>query len=76
VGRAAQFVGTAFMVFLIMAFMLSEATVFPEKFKYIMGSGESKAGRLTKVVTEVQTYLGIKTVVSLATGSSSAPGPT
>ena len=68
VGRAAQFVGTALMVFLIMAFMLSEATVFPEKFRYIMGSGESKAGRLTKVVTEVQTYLGIKTVVSLATG--------
>jgi len=68
VGRAAQFLGTALMVFLIMAFMLSEASVFPEKFQYIMGSGESKAGRLTKVVTEVQTYLGIKTVVSLATG--------
>jgi predicted PurR-regulated permease PerM len=68
VGRAAQFLGTALMVFLIMAFMLSEATVFPEKFKYIVGGGESKAGRLTKVVTEVQTYLGIKTVISLATG--------
>jgi predicted PurR-regulated permease PerM len=68
VGRAAQFVGTALMVFLIMAFMLSEATVFPEKFRFIMGDGESKKGRLTKVVTEVQTYLGIKTVVSLATG--------
>jgi AI-2 transport protein TqsA len=68
VGRAAQFVGTALMVFLIMAFMLSEATVFPEKFRVIMGGGEAKEGRLTKVVTEVQTYLGIKTVVSLATG--------
>jgi AI-2 transport protein TqsA len=68
VGRAAQFVGTALMVFLIMAFMLSEATVFPEKFHFIMGPGDSKEGRLTKVVTEVQTYLGIKTVVSLATG--------
>lgn len=68
VGRAAQFLGTALMVFLIMAFMLSEATVFPEKFQYIMGRGESTAGRLTKVVTEVQSYLGIKTVVSLATG--------
>jgi AI-2 transport protein TqsA len=67
-GQAAQFLGTALMVFLIMAFMLSEATVFPEKFRYIMGSGEAKAGRLTKVVTEVQSYLGIKTVISLATG--------
>ena len=68
VGRAAQFVGTALMVFLIMAFMLSEATVFPEKFRAISGKGEPKGSRLTKVVTEVQTYLGIKTVVSLATG--------
>jgi predicted PurR-regulated permease PerM len=68
VGRAAQFVGTALMVFLIMAFMLSEATVFPEKFRYIMGEGEPKGGRMTKVVTEVQSYLGIKTVISLATG--------
>ncbi|HSH74100.1 MAG TPA: AI-2E family transporter [Longimicrobiales bacterium] len=68
VGRAAQFLGTTLMVFLIMAFMLSEATVFPEKFRYIAGDGEGSQGRLTKVVREVQTYLGIKTVVSLATG--------
>jgi predicted PurR-regulated permease PerM len=66
--RAAQFLGTALMVFLIMAFMLGEATVFPEKFRYIMGEGESTQGRMTKVVTEVQIYLGIKTVISLATG--------
>ncbi len=68
VGRAAQFLGTTLMVFLIMAFMLSEATVFPEKFRFIIGDGESKEGRLTKIATEIQTYLGIKTVVSLATG--------
>jgi predicted PurR-regulated permease PerM len=68
VGRAAQFLGTTFLVFLIMAFMLGEATVFPAKFHYISGDGVGGEGRLTKVVTEVQTYLGIKTVVSLATG--------
>jgi AI-2 transport protein TqsA len=68
VGRAAQFLGTTFLVFLIMAFMLGEAAVFPEKFHYITGDGETGGGRLTKVVGEVQAYLGIKTVVSLATG--------
>ena len=57
-----------FLVFLIMAFMLSEATVFPDKFHYITGDSTAEEDRLTKVVTEVQTYLGIKTVVSLATG--------
>ncbi len=67
VGRIAQFVSMTFIVFLIMAFMLSEAMVFPDKFQYIVGaSGEQN--RLGKVVSEVQTYLGIKTVISLATG--------
>jgi AI-2 transport protein TqsA len=68
VGRIAQFVSTTFIVFLIMAFMLSEAMVFPQKFQYITGNHSDEEDRLTKVVTEVQTYLGIKTVISLATG--------
>ena len=67
VGRAAELLGTTFLVFLIMAFMLSEASVFPEKFRYIMRRG-MPGGRPAKVVTEVQAYVGIKTVVSLATG--------
>jgi predicted PurR-regulated permease PerM len=68
VGRIAQFVSMTFIVFLIMAFMLNEAMVFPDKFHYITGSTPGEGNRLTKVVTEVQTYLGIKTVISLATG--------
>jgi len=68
VGRAAQFLGTTFLVFLLMAFMLAEASVFPDKFRYITGDGEAGGARLAKVVAEVQSYLGIKTVVSLATG--------
>jgi len=68
VGRAAQFLGTTFLVLLIMALMLGEATVFPEKFRYITGDGGKSVERLTKVVAEVQSYLGIKTMISLATG--------
>jgi len=55
-------------VFLIMAFMLSEATVFPKKFRYILGVRGGDEDRFTKIATEIQSYLGIKTVVSLATG--------
>ncbi len=66
VGRAFDFLGTTFLIFLIMAFMLGEAMVFPDKFRAITGDGAG--GRMEKVVKEVQTYLGIKTVVSLATG--------
>jgi predicted PurR-regulated permease PerM len=68
VGRIAQFVSTTFLVFLIMIFMLGEATVFPAKIRYVFGDDVADEDRLAKVVAEVQTYLGIKTVVSLATG--------
>jgi len=67
-GQIAQFVSLTFLVFLIMAFMLGEATVFPMKFRYLLGPEAGSDDRLAKVVTEVQTYLGIKTMVSLATG--------
>jgi len=69
VGRIAQLMSMTFLVFLIMAFMLSEATVFPEKFKYLTEDTDPDQDRLATVITEVQTYLGIKTVVSLATGA-------
>jgi predicted PurR-regulated permease PerM len=70
VGRIAQLLSMTFLVFLIMSFMLSEAAVFPAKFSYLTGQGvaDKSEDRLAKVVTEVQTYLGIKTVMSLATG--------
>lgn len=68
VGRIAQILGMTFLVFLIMAFMLSEATVFPAKFRHLTQRATIEEDRLAKVVTEVQTYLGIKTVMSLATG--------
>ena len=68
VGRVAQVLSMTFLVFLIMAFMLSEATVFPDKFHHVTGDSSPDEDRLAKIVTEVQTYLGIKTVVSIATG--------
>lgn len=68
VGRIAQFLSTTFLVFLITIFMLGEATVFPAKVRYIFGEGMGEEDRMSKVVTEIQSYLGIKTVVSLATG--------
>jgi predicted PurR-regulated permease PerM len=68
VGRIAQLLSMTFLVFLIMAFMLSEATVFPEKFRFLTSNSGFEDNRLEKIVSEVQTYLGIKTVISLATG--------
>lgn len=67
-GRIAQFVSTTFLVLLITVFMLAEAIVFPDKVRFLFGGQLGSEGRLAKVVGEIQTYLGIKTVVSLATG--------
>jgi predicted PurR-regulated permease PerM len=77
--RVVGFLGNMFLVLLIMAFVLGEAMVFPFKFRAIVGPREGERRRVTKTVTddrrrvtkivrEVQAYLGIKTVVSLATG--------
>ena len=68
VGRALAFVTTTFLVFLILIFILGEATVFPAKFRAILGRERGHSRRLTNIVREVQEYLGIKTLVSLATG--------
>ena len=77
--RVVGFLGNMFLVLLIMAFVLGEAMVFPFKFRAIVGPRDGERRRVTKTVTddrrrvtkivrEVQAYLGIKTVVSLATG--------
>jgi AI-2 transport protein TqsA len=63
-----SFASNAFLVFLILIFILGEATVFPAKFRAILGKEHGHSSRLTKIVTEVQEYLGIKTFISLATG--------
>jgi len=57
-----------FLVALIMVFILAEATVFPYKFQSILGHNRAGRLRITKTIEEVQVYLGIKTLVSLATG--------
>jgi len=66
--RVFAFASNAFLVFLVLVFMLGEATVFPAKFRAILGRQQGHSSRLTKMVAEIQEYLGIKTFISLATG--------
>lgn len=66
--RAASILGQGFIVFLIMVFILGEAIIFPKKLEAIFGDSVTGEERMRKVISEVQQYLGIKTLVSLATG--------
>ncbi|MEE9226464.1 MAG: AI-2E family transporter [Acidobacteriota bacterium] len=61
------------LVFLTIAFLLMEAAGFPQKFRAAFGQKES-SGRFNRSKSEVQRYLGIKTLVSLATGGVVAAG--
>ena len=65
---ALSLVSSTFLVFIILAFALSEAAVFPRKLGVIAGDAVASRERLSAIVGEVQGYLVIKTLVSLATG--------
>lgn len=54
-------------VMLTMTFILLEAAGFPAKLEAALGKNGG-LGRFTKVHSEIQRYLGIKAVISLATG--------
>lgn len=64
----ASLFAVTFLVALIMIFILAEAWVFPFKFQAILGRSRDGRKRMTKTVQEVQAYLGIKTLISVATG--------
>ena len=65
---ALSLVSSTFLVFLILAFALGEATVLPRKLGAIAGDVVASNERLSTIIDEVQGYLVIKTLVSLATG--------
>jgi len=66
--RVLAFASNAFLVFIVLIFILGEATVFPAKFRAILGRQRGHSSNIMKMVAEVQEYLGIKTFISLATG--------
>jgi len=65
---AAGVLSNLFLVLLTIVFILSEAAGFPAKLQAAFGHRES-SDRLSKIKNEVQRYLGIKSLISLTTGS-------
>lgn len=64
---ATDLLTTIFLVTLIFIFILFEASSFPRKLHAIIGERGDLA-RSGKIVREIQHYLGIKTLISMATG--------
>ena len=69
VATVAALLQNTLLVILTTIFILLEATYLPRKLRLAMNDSQGRADRWNKIVTDVQRYLGLKTVVSLATGA-------
>jgi len=56
------------LIILTMAFVMLEAAGFRDKLRLAFGRGEATDPRLERVTHEMQRYLGVKSLMSLATG--------
>ena len=61
--------GNWVMILLIVGFVLAEADSFPLKLSAILNRPHNSLTKLSKVVDQINHYLGIKTITSLMTGA-------
>ncbi len=66
----ASLMTTAVLVFLMMIFILFEASALPRKLQVALGWEPEDLARMTRAKTEMQHYLAIKTLISLVTGGA------
>jgi predicted PurR-regulated permease PerM len=57
-----------FMIMLTFAFILLEATGFPDKLRAMSGTADASLQEYAKIIKGVNRYLGLKVLTSLATG--------
>ena len=62
------FVSNFFLVFLMIIFMLTEASGLPAKVRAALGERSGRLLQFSRVMTQVHRYLIIKTCISLVTG--------
>ncbi len=58
----------SFIVFILLIFMLSEARIFSRRFEAIVDARGPNFQRMLSATKDIQKYLGIKTMISIATG--------
>ena len=66
--KVLSFLGTTFMVLVLTIFMLSEARMFVRRADAILDARGPNFQRILSATSDIQRYLAIKTLVSLATG--------
>ena len=66
--RVVSFLGTTLLILILTVFMLSEARMFGRRVNAILDAHGPNLDRILSATADIQRYLGMKTVVSLATG--------
>lgn len=67
-GKVVGFMGTAIITLIFTVFMLTEARMFGRRFEAISQARGPNLARMLSATRDIQRFLAIKTVVSLATG--------
>lgn len=60
--------GSMAMILLIVAFMLAESSSYGVKLRVILNQPDNSISNISSAMTQINQYLGIKTMTSLATG--------
>jgi AI-2 transport protein TqsA len=67
VNQLVNMMGSAFLVFLTILFMLLELSSIPDKIRAVFKGPEESLDYLTTIMTSIRHYLGIKTIISIVT---------
>jgi len=67
-GGVLETLKSSFIVLILLVFMLSEARMFGRRFEAIVDAQGPNLQRMLSATRDIQKYLGIKTMVSIATG--------
>lgn len=67
-GGVIETLKSSFIVLILLVFMLSEARMFSRRFESIVEAQGPNLQRMLSATRDIQKYLGIKTMVSIATG--------
>jgi len=67
-GSLGSILNNAFLLFIIVCFILLEASSFPHKVREAFGDSPDLEDRMTEIGESIRRYLGIKTLTSMATG--------
>ena len=67
-GKILDTLKVSFIVLILLVFMLSEARMFSRRFEAIVEAKGPNLQRMLSATRDIQKYLGIKTMISIATG--------